>query len=131
MRICPECNSTKIKENGEIVCTGCGLVLRDRDIVAQRLSENIIPGTHGGEWVGDEPANPVREYTRWVHEQRRLAKSLGLTQVGGYLSHFCLVCGKASKKHSKLDLCPEHAKEWQKERIKRNVREWRAKNASK
>src|SRR5439155_5489178 len=100
MRICPECGSKDIQDEGEIVCTGCGLVLRDRDIMTQRIKDNFNLADR--EW---EPANSfgITWYKIWVSDQRKLAKQLGLNEVGAYLRHFCQICGKASKKNSKVD----------------------------
>ena len=116
MRICPECGSTKVQEDGEIVCTGCGLVLKDRDIMTQRIQDNFNFADRSWE---DSNSFAVTHYKIWVQDQRKLAKQLGLEKVGVYLRHFCSICGKPAKKRAKLDLCPEHAEEWQKARDRR------------
>lgn len=127
MRICPECGNTKIKEEGEVVCMGCGLVLRERDVVTQRIQDNFDLSDRSWE----DPKTPVRRYDRWVSDQGDVAKKLSIPlspeTVAFLRQKKCKKCGRPASKKAKLFLCPEHAAEYRREYKKLHERKRRTK----
>jgi len=125
MRICPECGSKDIQEEGEIVCRGCGLVLKERDIVTQRIQDNF--NMLNREW--EDPKTPTRRYDRWVADQKDIAQKVGIPHSPATTEFLqtkrCELCGKRSNPQAHLPLCPEHTKEYRKYYMKMYRREKR------
>ena len=69
---------------------------------------------------------PGKEVGLNPNSQTNLARNLGLSQAAGFLGKKCEKCGKKLGKRSKTNLCPDHYREYRRQKSKLRMRQKRS-----